>query len=260
VNARRPNQRFGPIRTINNDVIANYQSASVIFRQRYSKGLQMLASYTWSHTLDASTDSNGGGTNMNPFWWKADYGHSNWDIRHRLVTSFTYDIPTFAGANAFVKGVLGGWQANAIITIQTSLPFNVSTGTDTANTAASGTYRPNLLKTATANCGRGNLVGCIDATAFTVANLYPIVPTNFAYGDAGRNLLRYDGVENVDFSFFKNFPIKERFQFQLRFEVFSLFNHTNFGAPGSTINTSAFGNITSATGARNIQIGGKIQF
>ena len=88
VNSRRPNPLFGPIRTIDTDEIANYESMSVIFRQRMTHGLQMLASYTWSHTLDVTTDSNGGGTPMNPYRWKADYGNSNWDIRHRFVATF----------------------------------------------------------------------------------------------------------------------------------------------------------------------------
>ena len=260
VNSRRPNPLFGPIRTINNDLIANYESMSVIFRQRAARGLQMLASYTWSHTLDVSTDSNGGGTNMNPYWWKSDYGNSNWDIRHRLVATFVYDIPFFATGNPFLKAAFTKWQANGIVTIQSGLPFNVSTGTDTANTAASGTFRPNLVHAPTADCGRDHMVSCIDASAFTIADLYPANPTNFAYGNAGRNLLRYDGAETVDFSVFKNFPITEKMRFQFRFEAFSLFNHTNFGAPGSTINTSSFGNISSASGARNIQLGAKLLF
>ena len=167
VNNRRPNKNFGgPIRTIANDLIANYESLSVIFRQRMYKGISGQVSYTWSHTLDVNTDSNGGGTPMNPYNWRADYGNSNWDIRHRLVASFVYDIPFFSGANSVLKTVLGNWQANGIITIRGGLPFNVSTGTDTANTASSGTYRPNLVKTPTADCGSGHLVGCIDAQRF----------------------------------------------------------------------------------------------
>jgi hypothetical protein len=260
VNSRRPNPLFGPIRTINNDLIANYESMSAIFRQRTAHGLQMLASYTWSHTLDVNTDSNGGGAAMNPYLWKADYGNANWDIRHRLVLSFIYDVPFFAVQNPFLKAAFTKWQANGIITLQSGLPFNVSTGTDTANTASGGVYRPNLVHTATADCGRDHMIACIDASAFTVNDLYPINPTNFAYGNAGRNLLRYDGVESVDFSVFKNFPITERMRFQFRFETFGLTNHTNFGAPGSTINTSSFGNITSASGARNIQLGAKLFF
>ena len=103
VNSRRPNQMFGPIRTIANDEIANYESMSVIFRHN-RRNLQTLVSYTWSHTLDVSTDSNGGGATMNPYWWKADYGNSNWDIRHRVVATFVYDIPFFAVSNPILKG------------------------------------------------------------------------------------------------------------------------------------------------------------
>jgi len=242
---------------------------SVIFRQRFTRGLQAQVGYTWSHTLDVSTDSNGGGTPMNPYWWKGDYGNANWDIRHRVVAIFVYEIPFFPVSNPVLKRALGGWQANGIVTLQTGFPFNVSTGTDTANTAASGTYRPDLVHAPSANCGRGHLVGCIDSTAFTVSDLNPISPNNFAYGNAGRNLLFGPGAETVNFSLFKNFPIKERLKFQFRFESFAIFNHTNFSNPSwsgpgavanSVFGTSSFGNIVSAVGNRNIQFGAKLQF
>ena len=259
VNARRPNQRFGPIRTIANDEIANYESMSVIFRHS-RRNLHTLVSYTWSHTLDVSSDSNGGGAPMNPYWWKADYGNSNWDIRHRVVATFVYDIPFFAVSNPIVKGVFANWQANGIVTLQSGLPFTVLTSNDTANTASGGSYRPNLVHKPTADCGRGHLIGCIDASAFTIADLYPLNPTNYAYGNAGRNLLFGPGSQSVNFSAFKNFPIRERLRFQFRFETFGLFNHTNFGNPSSTVNTSSFGNITGAGGSRTIQLGAKLQF
>ncbi len=260
VNSRRPNPLFGVIRTINTDEIANYESMSAIFRQRLTHGLQMLASYTWSHTLDVSTDSNGGGTPLIPYDWKDDYGNSNWDIRHRFVASFVYDIPFFTVSNPVLRGAFTKWQSNGIVTLQTGVPFNVTTGTDTANTASSGTYRPDLLHAATDVCGRGHLVGCIDATAFTVADLYPITPANYAYGNAGRNLLHGPGAETVNLSVFKNFPVRERLKLQIRLETFALFNHTNFANPAATVNTSSFGTITSATGNRNIQLGAKLQF
>src|SRR5207248_11153760 len=115
----------------------------------------------------------GGGTNLNPYNWRQDYGNSNWDIRQRILATFVYDVPLLPISNPILKGALTGWQANGIITIQTGFPFNVSTGTDTANTAASGVYRPNLVHAPTDNCGRGHLIGCIDSTAFTVDDLYP---------------------------------------------------------------------------------------
>ncbi len=260
VNSRRPNPLFGAIRTINTDEIGNYEHMAAIFHQRLTHGLQMLASYTWAHTLDVTTDSNGGGTPMIPYNWKDDYGNSNWDIRHRFVMDFVYDIPFFHTSNAFVKSVFGSWQANGIITAQTGIPFNVTTGTDTANTASSGTYRPDLVHTPSANCGHGHLVACIDSTAFTLATLYPVVP-NYAYGSAGRNLLHGPGVQTFNLSLFKNFPIRERLKFQFRLEMFNALNHANFSNPGGTFNTSSFGNITStSTANRNIQLGAKLIF
>jgi len=264
VNLRRPNPLFGVIRTIANDEIANYESLSVMFRQRMSRGLQMQANYTWSHTLDVSSDSNGGGTPMNPYNWKGDYGNANWDIRHRFVATFVYDIPFFATSNPILKGVFAKWQMNGVVTLQTGVPFNItSNGIDTANTASSGTYRPNLVGTATQNCGRGHLIGCIDPSAYSVANLNPAT-ANFAYGNLGRNIFHGPGAETVDFSLMKNFPIKERLKFQFRFETFSLFNHANFANPSAGFGAGTFGNITglntTAPGTRNIQIGGKLQF
>lgn len=259
VNTRRPNPLFGVIRTINMDEIANFESMSLVFNQRLAHGLTMMANYTWSHTLDVSTDSNGGGTPLEPYNWKADYGNSNWDIRHRAVVTFVYNIPFFPVSNALLKGAFTGWQSNGIVTLQTGIPFNVSTGTDTANTASSGTYRPDLIATPSDDCGRGHLVGCINASAYTVQDLYPVTQ-NYAYGDEGRNILHGPGAETVNFSMFKNFPIHERLRFQFRFESFALFNHTNFSNPSATFGTSSFGNITSATGNRNIQFGAKLVF
>lgn len=260
VNTRRPNPLFGPIRTFATDEIANYESMTLVFHQRLSHGLMVMANYTWSHDLDVSTDSNGGGTPMNPYWWRADYGNANWDIRHRFVASFIYDIPFFQVSNPLLKGVFMHWQTNGIVTLQTGIPFNVSTGTDTANTASSGTSRPDLVHAPSDNCGRGHLVGCIDSSAYTVQDLYPVNPANYAYGNEGRNLLFGPGSETVNFSLFKNFPIKERLRFQFRFETFALFNHANFANPATAFGTSSFGNITSATGNRNIQLGAKLQF
>jgi hypothetical protein len=264
VNTRRPNPLFGVIRTIADDEVANYESMSAIFRQRMTHGLQMLASYTWSHTLDISSDSNGGGTPLNPYDWHADYGNSNWDIRHRFVASFVYDIPFFGVTNPVLRGIFTKWQANGIVTLQTGVPFNVTTGTDTANTASSGTYRPNLVHAPSDTCSRTSLVACIDATAYTIANLYPATAGAYAYGDEGRNLLHGPGAATVNFSVFKNFPLHERVNLQFRAETFGLFNHSNFANPSATINTSSFGNITSlnatAPGTRNIQFGLKLLF
>src|SRR3979411_672679 len=166
INPRRPNQTFAQIRTAHNDMVATYQGVSAVLRQRMTRHLQFLASFTWSHTLDVSTDSNNSGTPMNPYNWKLDYGNSNWDIRHRFVTTYLYELPFFQASKGILHAALGDWQLSGITTLQSGLPFNVTISTDTANTNARGLYRPNLVGTPSANCGSGHLSGRISTAAF----------------------------------------------------------------------------------------------
>jgi hypothetical protein len=252
----RPNPNFAQIRTIQNDEIGTYNGMNVVLRQRANFGLTLLASYTWSHTLDVTTDSNGGGAPMNPYNWRADYGNSNWDVRHRFVGSFNYELPFFKNAqNAFVRYAAGGWQTNGIVTLQGGFPFNVVISPDRANTGASvGSQRPDLIGTPHANCGGAHLTGCIDSSAFALPALY-------TYGNAGRNILYGPGLYNVDFSAFKDFRFTESIRLQFRAEFFNFFNTPSFKNPSTTFGTSAFGNITATNhDNREIQFGLKLLF
>ncbi len=253
VSSRRPNPLFGDIRIIQNDEIANYNGLSVTLRQRVSHGATALVSYTWSHTLDVSTDSNGGGFPQDPFNWGADYGNANWDLRHRFVASFSYALPFFSNSsNGFLKQGLGGWQTNGIVTLQSGLPFNVTVPGDPANTGRSG-ERPNLVGTASSSCGRDGLVNCIDPSAFQTASL--------AYGNFGRNVLYGPGLYNVDFSVFKNFSIAERATVQFRSEFFNLLNTPALNNPNAVFGTTNFGSITSTRrDNRQIQFALKLLF
>jgi hypothetical protein len=250
--ARRPNRLFGQIRTIQNDEIANYEGLSAVLRHRFSHGLQFLASYTWSHTLDVSTDSNNGGTPMNPYNWRLDYGNSNWDIRHRFVTHYLYELPFFRGSKGILHTALGDWQLSGITTLQSGLPFNVTISTDTANTSARGLYRPNLVGTPSANCGSGRLSGCISTAAFAI-------PPQYTYGTAGRNLFHGPHLFDTDLSIAKNFPISERLRFEFRAEAFNLWNSSQFNNPSAVFGTASFGNITSTSiEKREIQLAGRL--
>ena len=236
---------------------------SVIFRQRMTHGLQMLASYTWSHTLDVTTDSNGGGTPMNPYLWKADYGNSNWDIRHRFVASFRLRHPVLPHVQSRCsRARSAGWQANGIITLQTGIPFNVTTRHRYRQHRRQRHLPAEPGSRAERQLRRAAIWSAASTPPPSRSRLcIPSTPTNFAYGNAGRNLIYGPGIETVNFSLFKNFPIKERLKFQFRFETFNLFNHGNFSNPGSTFGTSSFGNITGlSTTSRNIQFGAKLLF
>lgn len=254
INPRRPNQLFGTIRMIQNDVNSNYDGLNVVLRQNMSHGLTLLASYTWSHDLDVNSDSNAGGFPMNPYNWAGDYGNSSWDVRHRFVASFVYDLPFFRSASsALVRTALGGWQANGILTAQTGFPFNVTVPGDPANTGSSN-ERPNLVGTPSSTCGDGHLTGCISPAAFAL-------PAAFTYGNAGRNLLAGPDLVNLDFSLFKDFAIRERARFQLRGEFFNTLNHPSFSNPGAVLGSATFGDITSTSNNnREIQLAAKLTF
>ena len=91
VDPRRPNPRFRSRRIIQNDLIADYDAVSVIFRRRMSQGLQADVHYTWSRTRDMATDSNGGGQTMNNYDIWADYGPANGTCR-TVVASYLYEV------------------------------------------------------------------------------------------------------------------------------------------------------------------------
>lgn len=266
VNARRPNQGFGAIREIYNGGYSTYNGLTAILRQRMSHGLNMNLSYTWAHNMDTSNDANGGGYLMNPYNIRADYGNSNWDIRHRFIATVLYQLPEFANRGFAFRTLAGGWQANMILTLQTGMPFNVglASGNDVANTGTSGIQRPNYVKPGSNTCSAGFVIrngtsaNCIDSSAYAM-------PAQYTYGNLHRNDQHGPGRELVNFSMFKNFPIYERLTLQFRAEAFNLFNHANPSNPNSASNpqfgTANFGTITSTqTDPRVLQLVGKINF
>jgi hypothetical protein len=284
----RPNQLFGDIRDLRNTAWSNYQGLTLVLRQRSFHGLSGQASYTWSHDLDIASDSNGGGTPSQPFNLRADYGNSNWDIRHRFVGAVTYDLPKFSNSNLLVRETAGGWHVNAIINLQTGMPFNVTMNTNYAGLSATGNTRPNIVHTPTSNCNihtyiNGNTTPCFDISAYImpVAQQTPNgaggINYNYAFGNAARNYLHGPGFNYVNMSLFKDFAITSRAKFQFRAEAANVFNHPSASNPNGTLNSASVnttaisagsaGTITSVqaipgelTGARVLQLAGKIVF
>lgn len=231
VNSRRPNQLFGQIRTIQNDVYSNYHGFTAIFRQRLTHGLQVNASYTWSHTLDFSSDSNGGGVSMNPFNFRLDYGNANWDIRNRFVGTVVYSLPKFNTLHPAIRYVLGDWQVNDITTLQGGQPINVTLSSDWANLGRNDGQRPNWAHAPHASCSSKNAQAnttssCVDFSAYASLSKY-------TYGNARRNQIFGPSYLNTDFSLFKNIPVTERAHFEIRGELFNALNHPNFANPTS---------------------------
>jgi len=262
IDARRPNQNFRVIRLIQNDLYANYHSLSFILRQRMTHGFQVNAHYTWSRTRDIGTNSNGGSSQnpgVDPFTQiEVDYGIADWDVPHRFVASYIYDVPFFKdSANAFLRYALSGWQVAGVTTLESGRPFGLTIQGDRANTGI-GSQRPDLVGSIPSLSCQSNPAGpgrvnCIDASAFAL-------PAQFTYGNAPRNLLRGPGDIITDLSLSKSFPLGGRTRFQIRADIFNAFNRVNFGNPNGVFGTANFGRITTADPMRRMELGGKIMF
>ncbi|HEY9138875.1 MAG TPA: hypothetical protein VIM67_11430, partial [Terriglobus sp.] len=269
-NPRRPYQLFGQIRQIQNAGFMSYNGFTAVFRQRNWHGLDANLSYTWAHTLDTSNDANGGGTSMIQYNLRADYGNSNWDIRHRFVGVATYTMPSLHGN--LLNTVAGGWHVNTIVTLQSGIPMNVTIADDQANVGGIGSQRPNFVKTAKFSCSKSQYQtsNCIDVSAYSMPGLY-------TFGNIHRNDLKGPGAIFTNLSVFKDFALVKDVKLQLRAEAFNVFNHTNLINPGnltlpSQTNRTAgasftiptgnnFGQVTSITGdPRILQLAGKINF
>ncbi len=252
---------------------SRYNSLQISMTKRYSRGLQFLAAYT----LGKSTDYYSGGQINELFAmpgdqlnWKLNYGPSDYDRRHRLVTSFVYDLPKLATESRAAKAMLNNWQVNGIFTLQTGLPFTIIDSPNLAiiqraNFAAGGN---NLL---TSGNTESRLNQYFNTSAFALsrpilngANLgtpnNPTFDPNNPFGNTPRNFLYGPGQKNLDFSVVKFIPLRETVRAELRAEFFNLFNWTNFANPNSNIAVPAtFGRITAtSSGPRVIQFAFKV--
>jgi len=265
IDARRPSQRYRSRRIIQNDLVADYDGLSFILRQRSFHGLQGDVHYTWSRTRDMATHSNGGGAVMDNYDIRRDYGPANWDIPHRFVASYIWDVPFLKGSERpLARYVLAGWQVGGVTTIQSGSPVNVTFSADRANIGVTGLQRPNLVGVVPSmNCqpnpagatqqARRILINCFDASAFEL-------PAQFTFGNASRNLLRGPKSATTDVTFMKNVPLNGNVRLQVRIEVFNLFNTVNYGNPNASFGSANFGQISGAGSMRQMQIGAKLIF
>jgi hypothetical protein len=236
--------------------------------RRFASGLSFLSSYSWSKSIDdgagISTGSDSSGVAQDARNLRAERALSDFDVTHRWVLSYVYDLPfgkgkriapSNQGAGKVANLLASGWQMTSILTMQTGRPFTVTLGRDQSLTGGNAD-RPNLVgdpKVSDPGPDRW-----FNPAAFAV-------PAAGTFGSAGRNILRGDGLHSFDLGVSRFFRVTERQSFQFRAEVFNLANHPNFFFPVQSVANSAVGTITRAanTGAgaqRQIQFALKYIF
>jgi outer membrane receptor protein involved in Fe transport len=243
-----------------------YNAFQSSLRMRPSHGLNLLASYTWSHAIDDVSGLNIGGESrpMLPVTigdpasfdqaLSREKGSALFDVRHRFVLSFGYELPTLSKSNLATRLLIGGWQLNGIIQAQTGFPLTVIEPNNVSLTSL--TNRPNLV------CNPNNGAPNTPSRWFNTSCFQRLtLPANAGQlGNEGRNAVSGPGFSETDLSLFKNFAIRESMQVQLRIEAFNALNQPIFYPPGNMIGTPTFGVITQAADGRVFQMAAKFSF
>ena len=248
---------------------SHYNALQLSLNGKQYKGLTYLISYTWSKSIDLGCSGwygvEGCGIE-NPYDVNADKGPSAIDLPQIFVASWTYQLPfgsgqTFSSGSQVVNYAIGGWALNGILTLTSGQAFDVGVGGDPALTqnfgCCNGYYdRLNVVSDQPLYASNKGPSEWLNPAAFSIP------PTALgSYGDLGRNALRGDNFKNIDLSLFKQFPIKERYRFEFRFEMFNSFNTPTWGLPDQNILDPTFNVIsTTRSFARQLQYGIKFYF
>jgi hypothetical protein len=211
-----------------------YNGLQAQIRKKMGHGIEAEASYTYSKNMD----DGGGSVASDPFrnsistllWFcePCRRGLADQDQRHAFTFNYDWNIPTPARFNAFEKAILGGWENGSILTISSGTPFTVLLSGDNLGQNNTDPYSyPDRVNSPDCKnpINAGNANDYVKISCFTVPN-----PIN-RLGDAGRNSVIGPGLVNLDFSLFKNFPIREALKAQFRAEFFNIINHPNFQSP-----------------------------
>ncbi len=251
---RRLHPELGSVNPIQIDYrnSSTYNSLQSKLTKRFSNGLQFLLSYTWSKSLDyAGATASGGGAAGGPqsaLLLGADRGPSGFNVPHRFVGSFVYELP---GRN--LKGLtgffIGGWQTNGILTLSSGRPFTVYQNASVTNGAGGWPDR-----IASGKFDNPDPYLWYDPSAFRT-------PTCICFGNSGRGILYGPKTKQLDAGVSKNFKVNERLKFQFRAEAFNVTNTPQFGFPNQNFDSPTAGRITSTIGdSRDMQLALRLDF
>ena len=227
-----------------------YHALQAKIERRFSKGLSILAAYTYSKSIDTTSgpfmDARNANFPQNSYDVAAERAVSDFNFPQRLSLAYIWNMPfgTSTGKlrNQRLNYVIQGWEVGSVLTVESGPPFtpvvsgNVS-GADEINnpTVQVDTDRPNVAGTAFYPVKKTPQQWVLPSAFST--------PAAYTFGDAGRNILRGPGLGSCDFSVLRNFRLSEASKVQFRGEIFNIFNRANFDIPQNIVNAASFGQI-----------------
>ena len=262
-----PNPNFASADLVGNSATSDYNAFQIQFQRRLSRGIQALASYTWSHSIDtasAGSYANGANTALPTLASNANRGSSDFDIRNAFSVGVTYDIPV-PKRDAFTNAIFGGWSLQNFIQVRSALPVNVYEVAGSLN-SFNAQIRPDVVSgipiylygsqfpggKAINNTPGAVTGGCPSNGSASVGPFCP-PPTDsngnpLRQGNLGRNALRGFGATQWDLAVHRDFPLRESLSLQFRAEMFNVLNHPNFGTLQPAIGQGSFGQATQMLG------------
>ena len=269
----RIDPRFNDVSYISDTGSSMYNSLQASVSKSLSRGLLVRASYTWSHSIDNSSDytpaqgaldTNFEQDQFNP---GAERGNSDFDVRHRFVLSHVWQVPVFRNQKGIEGHILGGWTFASVNQFQSGLPFTVITG------SVAGIPDANMdgntvsgLDNSRPNCAPGG--------SFTMGNpasntkYVPVLLGN--NGNCGRNTARLNKFINFDWTFSKNIRVFERgllnsgpWNLEYRADLFNAFNNPYLSVSGTNflnLSSPGFGLYDTAAASRRIQMALKLNW
>ncbi len=242
-----------------------------------NKGLGITARYTYSQTKDnlSNTFAEGQNGNFNlgyldPFNPDLDYGNSEFDVRHRFSSSFTWNVPKVSAAKGFVNQLVNGWELTGIFNIRSGVPFTVYDCTNAFSACSRAILDGNVNFSGSVNHhsvgvpDAPNRYNYIDLTGLNAGSFvdqlglaeFPPFPSNMSKRDA----FRAPGFWNIDGGLYKNFKLTERYTLQFRFEAYNVLNHANLFVTYGDADVELPFVPASFDGRRNVQMAMKVIF
>jgi hypothetical protein len=240
---------------------SKYHSLQTVVTRRYTRGLTASLAWTWSHSLSNTKGANSSTRPQDSNCYSCEWGNTDENLRHMVAINHVYELPFGKGRQFVNQGVLahivGNWNISGIWTMYSGYSFNPSNSTSVSNSIGAPTLapteRPNRLRDGNLPNDQRTIDRWFDPSAFAI-------PSQFTFGNSGRNVLEGPGYFNVDTGIHRNFQIREGWKLAYRWEMFNAFNRANFSNPNSTIGNATAGQISGTRAARVMQMALKLNF
>ena len=257
VQCRRTYQPFGTIYMLGSPQNSSFHSLQATFTKRMEKHLSVNGYYMWAKSLSTvglESSGVGGSTAQNATNLREERGRTDNDYRNTATIGIVWQPGYYEGQNKWVRNLANGWEISPLVRLHSGSPFTVGNSLD-ANLDGNTNDRASAV--GDPNAGNHTLNHWFNTSAF-VQN--PVVSGHPVDGNSPRDFLTGPATHTLDLNLARTFDIMERVKFQFRAEASNALNIVNYSNPGTTVNTTTFGQVRTAGATRQIQFGGKILF